>query len=392
MNKYPLLFMLLFSAASTAQTTVESVLQQIDRNNSQLAFFRQELEAERLDNKTDNNLQNPELTFNYLLGSPSVIGNRTDFSVQQTFDFPISYAYRNQLNRLKNEQSVLEYQKHRLALFADVRLRLADLVYANVKIAALTQRLARADSMASSFKARFDAGAVGILDFNKVQMHRLNLRKELELEQTLREDVLTDLAQVNGGIRIDFSNTIYPIPVLNSNFDLWYAAEKQMNPMLQWLSKDLAIQKKSEKLQSALGLPKLGAGYLSERVVGEHFQGITLGVSVPLWENKGKVQAAKARTQASELAQADAQMRHYAQMKALHAKVLVLNAGLTDYCQTMLSLSNANLLQKALNAGEISLVDYLYELTSEYETTDRMYEMEYARNKVVAQLQKYSGI
>ena len=392
MNKYPLLFMLLFSAASTAQTTVESVLLQIDRNNSQLAFFRQEFEAERLDNKTDNNLQNPELTFNYLLGSPSAIGNRTDFSVQQTFDFPTSYAYRNQLIRLKNDQLVLEYQKQRLDLFADVRLKLADLVYANVKIAAITQRLARADSMASSFKARFDAGAVGILDFNKVQMHRLNLRKELELEQTLREDVLTDLAQVNGGIRIDFLNTIYPIPVLNSNFEVWYAAEKQMNPMLQWLSKELAIQKKSEKLQSALGLPKLGAGYLSERVVGEHFQGITLGVSVPLWENKGKVQAAKARTQASELAQADAQMRHDAQMKALHAKVLVLNAGLTDYCQTMLSLSNANLLQKALNAGEISLVDYLYELTSEYETTDRMYEMEYARNKVVAQLQKYSGI
>jgi hypothetical protein len=43
-----------------------------------------------------------------------------------------------------------------------------------------------------------------------------------------------------------------------------------------------------EKKPRALNLPKISAGYKSERVSTKRFQGIT-GLSFPLWENKTTV-------------------------------------------------------------------------------------------------------
>jgi hypothetical protein len=43
-----------------------------------------------------------------------------------------------------------------------------------------------------------------------------------------------------------------------------------------------------EKKPHALNLPKISAGYMSERVSTERFRGIT-GLSLPWWENKNTV-------------------------------------------------------------------------------------------------------
>ncbi|KAA6308963.1 hypothetical protein EZS27_039465 [termite gut metagenome] len=55
-------------------------------------------------------------------------------------------------------------------------------------------------------------------------------------------------------------------------------------------------------MNQAMGLPSFLAGYMSEKVVGEHFQDITLGISIPLWENKNRVKQAKAASIAAQRA------------------------------------------------------------------------------------------
>src|SRR5690606_2628509 len=94
-----------------AQNSVENILVEIEENNKSLVAIRQSSDAAKIGNKTGIYLQNPEMEFNYLWGSPSVIGNRTDFSIKQTFDFPTAYSYKYQVSKLKNEQLDFEYQK-----------------------------------------------------------------------------------------------------------------------------------------------------------------------------------------------------------------------------------------------------------------------------------------
>ena len=71
-----------------AQNSVVTVLKAVEENNTTLKALKETTKAQKLENKTGIYLSNPEVEFNYLWGNPSAIGNRTDFSISQTFDIP----------------------------------------------------------------------------------------------------------------------------------------------------------------------------------------------------------------------------------------------------------------------------------------------------------------
>ena len=141
-----------------SQNKIDDVLLEIDKNNTSLSALRSRVEADKIGNKTGIYLQNPELEFNYLWGNPSAIGNRTDFSLKQSFDFPTAYGYKNQISEMRNEQVDLEYQKQRKSLLLESRLICYDLVYTNALISELSKRLDHAQSIANNYKAKFDVG------------------------------------------------------------------------------------------------------------------------------------------------------------------------------------------------------------------------------------------
>jgi len=381
--------LLVFCSNLWSQPSMETILNEIEKNNTTLSAIRKSTDAEKIGNKTGIYLQNPEVAFNYLWGNPSGIGNRTDFSIKQTIDFPTAYGYKNQIAGLRNEQAELEYQKQRKAILLKVKLVFADLVYANALKLELSNREVHARQIANSYKTKFDIGEANILEYNKAQLNLLNLNKEIELVGIERKALLDELIMLNGGIPIEFTDCDFPIQPITSDFDQWYALAEQGNPVLQWLKQEIAISQKDEKLQSALGLPKIGAGYMSEKVVGEQFQGITVGVSIPLWENKNSVKYARAKTIAMQSVEADAKIQFYNEMKALHKKVVALQNSVGNYRKSLHMFSNSDLLQKALDKGEISLAEYLYELSVYYESTNRLLEMERNRNKSVVELNNF---
>ena len=70
-----------------SQDNINTVLDSIEAKNTTLKALRARFDAQILQNSTFKNLSNPEVGFNYLWGNPNESGNRTDFSVSQTFDF-----------------------------------------------------------------------------------------------------------------------------------------------------------------------------------------------------------------------------------------------------------------------------------------------------------------
>ena len=72
----------------SSQNTIDNVLTEVEKNNTTLSSIRKNIDADKIGNKTGLLPKNPEAEFNYLWGNPSDIGNRTDFSIKQSFDFP----------------------------------------------------------------------------------------------------------------------------------------------------------------------------------------------------------------------------------------------------------------------------------------------------------------
>ena len=95
-------------------------------------------------NKTDLFLPNPEVEFNYLFGTPSEIGNRTDIRVTQGFDFPTVYSLRSDISGIKNEQVLLEYERQKKELFLRTRQVCNQLVYINALLKEYSERIENA--------------------------------------------------------------------------------------------------------------------------------------------------------------------------------------------------------------------------------------------------------
>ncbi len=372
-----------------SQSPIDSVLATIERNNTTLSAYRKSLDAEKTGNKTGLTPQNPEAAFNYLWGNPSAIGNRTDFSLQQSFDFPTAYSYRHQIANIKNEQAELEYLKHQKEILFQARLVCVDLLYYNSLLSELSKRQANAKQLADAYKKKLDIGEMGILEYNKAQIHYLTITKEFERVEIERTASLSELAKLNGGMAIIFNASNVQPQLLTIDFEQWYAMAEQNNPILRWLRQEITLSEKQKQLAATQNLPKFNIGYMSEKVVGQKFQGVSFGLSIPLWENKNAVKYAKANTLAIQSIESDAKLQFYNEMKTLHAKAIAMRNSIGDYRKNLRTFSNTELLQKALNLGEISLAEYFFELSVYYESTDKLLEAEKELNSAYAELLKY---
>ncbi len=372
-----------------AQNNINNVLTEIEKNNTTLSAYRKSVDAEKIGNKTGLTPQNPEVEFNYLWGNPSAIGNRTDFSVKQSFDFPTAYSYKNQISNLKNEQAELEYKKQRNDVLYQTRGVCVKLTYYNALNVELSKRYANALKVAEAYKTKYNTGDVGILDYNKAQVNLLNISKELESNEIERNALLSELASLNGGKAINFPYSLFSNQTIPTDFEQWYAQSEANNPLLQWVKQEIAISEKQVKLNTANSLPKFYGGFMSEKVVGQQFQGVTVGITIPLWENKNTVKYAKAKTIAMQSVEADTKLQFYNSMKATHSKVISLQTNVTDYRSKLAMYSSSELLEKAFIKGEISLTEYMYELSLYYESMYKLLEMEMNYNIAFAELNRY---
>jgi outer membrane protein, heavy metal efflux system len=379
---------IVFNSSIFSQNTIESVLKEIEKNNTTLSALQKRAEAEQIGNKTNIYLQNPEVEFNYLWGN-DVTGNRKDFKATQSFDFPTAYKYKKEISNIKNEQVELEYQKQRKDLLLEARLVCCDLVYTNALILELSKRLSHAQSIANSYKSKFDMGESSILEYNKAQLNLLNVSKEMESLSIKRDALLGELTRLNGGISVEFTENKFSTATIPPDFEQWYARAEQSNPLLSWLKKEMEVSQKQVSLNQALSLPKLKAGYMSENLVGEEFQGVTLGLSIPLWEDKNKVKYAKANALAIEKTATDKKVQLYNHLKLLYTKAIGLQNNVTDYKSKLRGFDNSELLKKALDKGEISLIDYIIELSIYYESVNKLSQLELEMNKTLAELNQY---
>lgn len=357
-----------------AQSAIESVLKEIESNNTALHALREQTEARKLNNLTGIYLQDPEVEFNYLWGSPSRIGNRNDIRVTQTFDFPTVYGYRSKIAKLENSNAGLIYQSERINLLVLAKQTCIELVYYNALLKEYSGRLINARRIADAYKQRFEKGDTGILEFNKAQLNLSVLSSDIQRIETERSSLLSELKALNGGKEIDFTESEMFGEPLPADFDDWYASVEMSSPLLQHLMGQMEVGQYQVKLNSALGLPRFSAGYMSERVGSEKFQGITMGVSVPLWENKNRVKQAEMQVRATGAVLEDTKIRIYGKLQSMYEQSRSLQLNVDGYLDALSTYSNEDLLRKAMNGGEISLLTYLLELEYYYSTMDKLLE------------------
>ncbi|MDR0421302.1 MAG: TolC family protein [Prevotellaceae bacterium] len=371
-----IIIILLFTAvySALAQNEYEQILQQIETNSATLNALRLETEAKKLNNRTGIYLSNPEVEFNYLWGKPSETGTRKDISIKQSFDFPAVYINKNKISKLENSNVELEYKSERINLLLSAKQTCIQLTYYRLLAKEYKTRLQNAKDIAVAYQIKLDKGEANAIENNKAQLYLHSVENEIKNIETEQNSLLSELTQLNGGKEILFSVDTFAIKQLPLNFEQWYAQAEAKNPLLQYIKAQIEINNRQVALNKSLTLPKFTAGYMREQVTGQRFEGISIGISIPLWENRNRVKQAKMQTKASTATFEDKRIQFYNSLQNLYAKAVNLQQVVEKYQKSLSEYNNERLLKKALDAGEISLLDYLLESQYYYELFTRMLE------------------
>ncbi|HNE28699.1 MAG TPA: TolC family protein [Saprospiraceae bacterium] len=382
--------MLLLTSGLSAQNTLGAALSQIEINNPTLRTERQRVEAAAKEYQTGIWLYDPQISYDWLKGFPNSAGNQNDLTVTQPFDYPAAYSRRRKLADLKIGQLAFESQSLRQDILLEAKRIGIQLIYLNKRRAELTRRLRDAEQFLANYQKKYDARDATALDLNKARHQVVNLKTELKLLEAEASERLTSLAALNGGAAVAVTDTIYPAVAALPVFDSLAQTIASSDPGLQFLQAQQQVGAAQVSLTKALNLPKMEAGYRYQGILGQNFHGLHLGLSVPLWENKNRLaqQQLQSAYYAGQLESRRSERFH--DVKRLYEKYQNLQAGLDEYRQSLLSLNNMELLDKALQAGQITTLEYFVEQSLLYESRDRLLELEQASALAAAELFKFS--
>ncbi|KAF5066369.1 Outer membrane efflux protein [anaerobic digester metagenome] len=369
-----------------AQNNINSVLTSIEENNTTLKALRETAESQKLENRTGIYLSNPEVGFNYLWGNPVDMGNRTDFSVTQTFDIPTITGMKSKVANGKNDLVEWQYKADRMNIMLEAKQYCIELIYYNALKKELDIRLEHAKTIAESYEKRLATGDANKLEYNKVQLNLSTVQGEISRIEVERNALLSQLKRLNGGNDVTFDDSQFAQTQLPLNFDDWFVNAEQKNPVLAYIKQEIEVSKRQVSVSKAMGLPTFSAGYMSEKVVGQRFQGVSVGVSIPLWENKNRVKQAKAAVRAAESREADSKQQFYSNLQIQFNRAIGLQNTAQAYRKSLLTANSTDLLKKALDAGEISLLDYMVEIGLYYETVNQALQAEMDYQKAFAEL------
>ena len=373
-----------------AQTgSIERVLKSIEQNNRELPAGEQNTRAEKLDVRNENNLEDPSVSYSRKFGEQDGVSPEIEFEVTQGIDFPTLYAQRRQYGKLQGRALDLQQAVLRRDILLRAKELCLDLIRLNQLKALYGQRLKNAEELNALFDERFEKGDVNILEVNKVKMELMNLRATVAENDAAYRTALQNLLAMNGNMPLEFDETVYPlVPELRS---LEQVRDEVMGAdyALKQAQAGSEAARKLVKVNRHGWLPKLEVGYGREGGSDAMLNGFVVGVSVPIFSNRGKVKAARARQAGAELAQEQVAQQVEADIQSLFNEATRLRASMQAY-DTGLMDKTLSTLKQAVEAGQLSVLDYYSEAETVYASQEKLVDLENRYQKVVAQLYKNS--
>ena len=391
MKKELYITLLLFSLTTPllAQSSIDDVLKSIETNNKALQAGQRLNESQKAEARTGNYLANPTVELNQLWADGNSGGNSNELAVVQSFDFPTVYFNKNKLSKLKSTVSDYQYAALRQQILLNAQQICQEIIFLRKQKHLLDNRLKNAERLETLYNQRFASGDANQLELNKIQLEKLNaLNASRRNDATLRSQ-LEQLQALNGGLPIEYQaidfNNVPNLPAFDQLEKDYMAAD----PTLKSLIGESESAQREIKVNRALTLPKFDIGYRRNGGSEGKMNGFRIGMSIPLWENKNTVKQAKAQAEYSALNAEDNMQTLKATLREVYLQTQSLQTTKEEYAKALTTQRNEELLNKALEAGQISMIDYFVEITILYDSIQNFLEVEKEYHNLVAQLLQY---
>ena len=383
---------LLASAALSVngQNSIDAVLRSIEANNKELQANNQLTVSKKLEAKLDNNLPDPSVSYVHQYGNREGMGIQGELVASQSFDFPSVYVQKNKLAKSKAASFDRQGAEFRQQILLQAKEICLDLVLLNQQRALLDQRRQNAEQLAELYAMRLETGDANILETNKIDLELLNAKTEARMNESARIAKLQELATLNGGIAIDFTDTTYMSDGDILSFEELCAEAVTSNPQLLTLKSEQVAARRQLSVNKSKSLPSFELGYrMNTATGGERFNGFLVGISIPLFSNRNNVKQAKAQALYTDLQLESTTTTVESELHQLYNQSVALKTSMDEYNTVLKSQNSLALLNKAIQTGQISMIEYFVDVTSFYQSMQNYMQLQNEYQKVMAQLYKY---
>ena len=367
--------------------SIEQVLQSIEQNNKELQSQIQLSKAQKMENRTGNNLADPTVSYSSFYKNGPGVGHGTETVISQEFDFPTQYITRNKQASLANEAIDKQYQASRRDILLQAKQLCLDLILLNQTNELLEIRMKNANDLQAMYEKRLQTGDANVLEVNKVKMETMNVKTEVAQNNAAHRSALQTLLAMNGNVPMEFALNTYPQVKDIRDYHMLRDEIIASDLDLQALGYATRAAEKQISVNKQNWLPKITAGFRRNTDSEMSMNGFVLGGSIPLFSNRKKVQIAKAQAISAQLLQEDALLEKENELMALFNEIQQLKEAMNAYDVPLMHRS-LGLLKQALEEGQISLIEYFVEAEMIYKNLQAFMQLENQYQKVMANIYK----
>lgn len=380
----------LFLQFAASQSNFDSLMAQVRLNNREIKANAAYWSARKAEYRTGLTLYDPQVEFDYLAGRPAEAGNQKDFAITQRLDFPTVYGRRRKLSEQQMLQAEYQEKAFTQAILLEAKLLLIEWIYLNKRDAALTERARKTHTLKYDFERKLNKGEAIILDVNKARLQLLNIQNDSALNRSAIRSVETRLTLLNGGHPIVINDTIYPANQPIPDFEVLDSVIEANDPLIKVYDQEKSISARQVALQKSLNLPRLEAGYHSQAILGQSYKGGHAGITVPLWENRNRLKAAKLNEQYAAESVIRHRLEHRMENREKYDLLSVRQKAMENFRTVFQSLNTDYLLNRSLQLGQMTVIQYFQEESYNFGAFERYLELEWEYERAVAELYKFT--
>lgn len=366
---------------------VEQLLASIEQNNVALKAQRELTNAQTLGARVGNSLADPTVSLDHLWGgAPGQSEKRGEMKVVQEFDFPTAYINRNALARERAAQYGHEYSIARQQILLQAKQAYISLTHLNQLRAIELKRLSQVEQVAANYDKRLASGDANILEKKRADIELITMRRACEQTEIEISAIRTKLQGLNGGQPLEPNLGVADnyLPQAVQPLDEMVKLYEESDPQMLLLNSEIAVAERDVKVSRNVSLPKFELGYRYDFAPSEKFNGVVVGLSVPMFGNRNNVKRAKAQEQYARTQMQSNRLDLRTTLEELYNRRQMLHDNINNFRITQ--DNHAELLSKALDAGQMSITDYYTEMNVYYSLYEQLIEMTRDYNLVCAQI------
>ena len=374
--------------AQTVPNSVDAILQSIAKNNKQIKAQSQEAKAQKMENRSANNLADPTVSYASTYSNAAEGGHSTEFIAAQSFDFPTQYIARGRQAALQNEVVDMQALAARRDILLKAKMLCLDIIMLNKESEFLKKRAEMGKELTALMRRKKDLGDANAIELNKLKMELMDLNTEIAQNDASHRTALQQLLAMNDNMPLEMSLSVYPQVKPVADYDSFRDELIASDIDIQTMTASTKATEKQVSVQRQSWLPKLEVGFRRNTTSEASENGFVVGGSLPIFENRKKVGIAKARAVSARYMQEAVKMERENQVMAMYNEMQQMKSAIDAY-DLGLMYDYLDLLSKSLRLGQISMIEYFVEAEDTFGKLQYYFQLENRYQRLMAEVYSF---